>query len=67
MNEGRVEEFFSDLRDECFDLYTEKMQSALDAKDYFFDGKKLKQLHNKTKKKCYAQVCVMLVFWLVEQ
>lgn len=62
MNESRAEEFFSDLRDDCFNLYTGKMESDFDAKKSDFEGKDLKKLHNKTKKTCYAQVCSILIF-----
>lgn len=67
INDKRVKTFFIQLQADCFNLYSEKMQNAFDAVKTYIEETNLKKLHDRTKKKSYAQVCLISVFPIIEQ
>lgn len=57
INGKRLEKFFIQLRADCFNLYSEKMQTAFDAAKLYFEEADLQKLHKNAEDKALAMVC----------
>lgn len=65
-NDERISDFFIQLRADCFKSYSDKMQTTFNGKKSHFEATNLQKLHEQTKKKCYAQVCMISVHFLIQ-